>query len=163
MRPSRNTASISILSVAALWALLAQPVVAAQTKTVLAVYSNNRLVPGNVAVDRGLREGLTLSGGQTVQTYSEFLDEPDFRGPDYESAVTTYLRQKYATRPPDVIVAVSNEAFDFLLRHRDQLFPGTPLVHTAVATSFLQAMPTLPADVIGVTREYDRLWLMPPL
>ena len=155
MRPGRNAVSVLLPLAAALWVLPAQPVIAAQTKNVLAIYSNNRLVPGNVAVDRGLREGLTVFGGQPVQTFSEFLDEPDFRGPDYEGAVTTYLREKYATRPPDVIVAVSNEAFDFLLRHREQLFPRAPLVHTAVATSFLRAMPALPANVIGVTREYD--------
>ena len=141
--------------VAALWVLLAQSVLASETRNVLVLYSNDRVVPGNVAVDRGLREAVTNSPLRPVQIFSEFLDRPDFGGEENEGIVTTYLRDKYATRHPDAIIGVSNEAFAFLLRHRAQLFPGTPLVHTAVATSYLQSIPALPADVVGVPRDYD--------
>ncbi len=89
----------------------------------LVLYSNNRLVPGNVEVDRGLRAALTPASERTVVTYSEFLDEPDFGGPEYEANVARYLREKYSARPPDAIVGVSNEAFDFLLRHRGGALP----------------------------------------
>jgi signal transduction histidine kinase len=138
-----------------LWLLLAQATWAAETRNILVLYSNNRLVPGNVAVDRGLREVMTSSPERPVQIFSEFLDEPDFGGPEHEASVLRFLREKYSARPPDVIVAVSNEAYDFLLRNRAQLFPGIPVVHTAVATSFLKSMPAPPSDVVGVPRDYD--------
>lgn len=155
MSPDRTAAASLVLLVAASWLLLANAVVAAETKNVLVLYSNNRLVPGNVAVDRGLRDALTKSPDRPIHIFSEFLDEPDFKGQVYEGTVVRYLREKYAARPPDVIVGVSNEAFEFLLHNRAHLFPGAPLVHAAVSTSFLQAMPPLPSDVVGVPREYD--------
>src|SRR5205814_6261037 len=60
-----------------------------------------------------------------------------------------------APRPPDVIIAVSDNALDFLLRNRTRLFEAVPLVHIAVAKSHLQSIPNLPADVVGVPLEYD--------
>jgi signal transduction histidine kinase len=154
VRPDRFAATRLLLSVFTL-CLLLPPAFAADTKTVLVLYSNNRLVPGNVAVDQGLRSSLTSSPDRTVHIFSEFLDEPEFRGQDYESTIARYLREKYAAQPPDVIIGVSNEAFEFLLHNRPQLFPGVPLIHTAVSTSFLKSMPPLPGDIVGVPREYD--------
>jgi signal transduction histidine kinase len=142
------------LSAFALCLLLA-PASAAGSKRVLVLYSNNRLVPGNVAVDQGLRTELASSPDRTVHIFSEFLDEPEFRGQDYERTIVRYLGEKYGSQAPDVIIGVSNEAFDFLLRNRAQLFPGVPLIHTAVSTSFLKSLAPLPADVVGVPREYD--------
>ncbi len=40
----------------------------------LVLYSQNRLVPGNVAVDRGLRAALGGAQGLQVDIFSEFLD-----------------------------------------------------------------------------------------
>jgi len=143
-----------VLVVAALSLQVGHVALAAQTKNVLVLYSNNRLVPGNVEVDRGLRALITGPAAQSVQIFSEFLDRPDFGGTAYEDTVTTYLREKYAARPPDTIVAVSDDALDFLLRHRAQIFPHAVVVYTAVSTSHLRSIPTLPADVVGVAREY---------
>jgi len=69
--------------------------------------------------------------------------------------MATYLREKYAARPPNAIVAVSDSALDFLLRHRAQLFESAPLVHLGVSKSHLRSLDPLPADVIGVPIEYD--------
>ena len=69
--------------------------------------------------------------------------------------MATYLREKYAARPPSVIVVAAEGALEFFLRHRDQLFPRTPIVHMAVSRSNLPKLPALPADVVGVPIEYD--------
>jgi signal transduction histidine kinase len=136
--------------------LLDAPFAAAQPgRNLLILYSNNRLVPGNVAVDRGLRSALNGDAERPVQTFSEFLDRPEFSGEAYESLVMAYLRGKYATWTPSAIVAVSDEALDFVLRHRTELFPGVPVVFTAVSTSLLRSVPALPVDVVGVPLRYD--------
>ncbi len=44
--------------------LLAQSASAAENRNVLVLYSNNRLVPGNVAVDRGLRAEISSPIGE---------------------------------------------------------------------------------------------------
>ena len=98
--------------------LLAQAAFATEARNVLVLYSNNRLVPGNVAVDRGLRAAIKSSRERPVQMFSEFLDGPEFSGPAYEATVMGYLREKYAARPPDAIVSAPDEALAFLLRNR---------------------------------------------
>ncbi len=80
--------------------------VAAEARQVLVLYSNSRLLPANVAFDSGLRQAINANPGQSIQIFSEFLDEPDFAGDRYELIVSTYLRDKYADRPLDAVVVV---------------------------------------------------------
>ena len=151
----RTAGLICSIGVAALGLGLASVAAGDEPRNVLVVHSNNRLAPGNIAADRGLREAIVSSADPSVHIFSEFLDQPAFGGEAYERTVTTYLREKYASRPPNAIVAVSDNAFDFLLRHRHQLFDGVPLVHLGVSKSHLQSIANLSADVVGVPIEYD--------
>ncbi|MDM0072143.1 ATP-binding protein [Variovorax sp. J31P207] len=135
--------------------LVAPAGTAADARNVLVLYSNGRLVPANVDVERGFKSSIVDSADRPVEIFSEFLDYPEFVGEDYENTVTTYLRNKFAKRPPDVVVAVARQSLDFLLRHRAQLFPGVPIVHAAAFRAYPNPFPTLPADVVGVPVEYD--------
>jgi signal transduction histidine kinase len=128
---------------------------ASATRNVLVLYSNNRLVPGNVAVDRGLSAVLATGSGQPVKMFSEFLDRPEFGGDAYEALMVGYLHGKYASSPPDALVVVSDDAFRFVVSHRTQLFPGVPVVHATVSTGALQSLGPLPRDVVGVPNDYD--------
>jgi C4-dicarboxylate-specific signal transduction histidine kinase/ABC-type uncharacterized transport system substrate-binding protein len=129
--------------------------VAAETRNVLVLFSNNRLLPANIEADRGLRETLANSPDRNVELFSEFLDQPAFSGPAYEETVATYLREKYATRTPEVVVVVGAFALEFLLRHRARLFRDVPAVHMGVDEPFVQSIQPLPADVVGVAVAYD--------
>ncbi|MCK7577532.1 MAG: hypothetical protein MZV65_18150 [Chromatiales bacterium] len=100
---------------------------------------------------QGLRETLASS----TELSAEFLDYPRFDGESYIRALALFLNEKYALRPPTVLVVGGEEALGFLLRHRAELFPQVPVVHAAVARSFLSSLPPLPADVVGVPIEYD--------
>ncbi len=131
--------------------LLVSPALAGETRHVLVLYSNHRLLPANLEFEAGLRETMASS----TELSAEFLDYPRFDGESYIHALATFLREKYALRPPAVLVVGGGEAFDFLLRHRAELFPRTPVVHAAVARSFLSSLLPLPADVVGVPIEYD--------
>lgn len=131
--------------------LLVSPAPAGETRHVLVLYSNHRLLPANLEFEAGLRETLTDS----TELSAEFLDYPRFDGESYVRALAMFLREKYALRPPAVLVVGGEEALDFLLRHRAELFPRTPVVHAAVTRSFLLSLSPLPADVVGVPIEYD--------
>jgi signal transduction histidine kinase len=133
----------------------ARSATAVATKRVLVLYSNSRLAPGNVAIDRGLSAALMSNTDHSVRIYSEFLDRPEFSGDAYEELVTSYLHGKYATSPPDAFVVVSDDAFTFIVRHRAQLFPGVPIVHAGVSTASLRTIDPLPADIVGVPNDYD--------
>jgi signal transduction histidine kinase len=129
--------------------------VAAEARQVLVLYSNNRLLPASVAFDTGLHEAVRAGPGQPIKIFSEFLDEPDFAGDRYELTVSTYLREKYADHPLDAVLVASADALKFMLRYRDRVFPGVPVVHVGVTRSTLQSLGPLPPDVVGTPIAYD--------
>jgi signal transduction histidine kinase len=129
--------------------------VAAEARQVLVLYSNNRLLPASVAFDTGLQEAVRAGPGQPIKIFSEFLDEPDFAGDRYELTVSTYLREKYADHPLDAVLVASADALKFMLRYRDRVFPGVPVVHVGVTRSTLQSLGPLPPDVVGTPIAYD--------
>jgi C4-dicarboxylate-specific signal transduction histidine kinase len=128
---------------------------AGATRIVVVLYSDDRFLPANIEADRGLRAAI-VNAGARVELFDEHLDHPHFGGsPDYERTVSTYLRDKYSSLAPEIIVAGGNDALDFILRNRTRLFPQATVVHMGVDLSFLQSIPTRPADLIGVPVEYD--------
>ncbi|MCC6194453.1 MAG: GHKL domain-containing protein, partial [Burkholderiales bacterium] len=106
----------------------------------------------NAAVDQGLRAA--LGSDPPVHVFYEFLDSPVFGGEAHERAVIAYLRAKYESRPPDVLVAFNDAAYAFLAIYRRQLFPGRPLVYGNVAPAVLR-LHLAADDVLGVPVEYD--------
>lgn len=137
--------------------LAATPSSAQPAFNVLLVFSNSRLLPANIEIDRGLRDVITPSAERHVDLLTEFLDAPAFSGESYEAQTATYFKKKYAERPPNVIVVVGVPALDFILRHREAMFPGVPVVHVGVDVSnrLLIAQPA--ADVVGIPVDYDLL------
>jgi signal transduction histidine kinase len=128
---------------------------AESARNVLVLYSNTRLLPANVQVDRGLRKAFEDPEAGPVLLFEEFLDVPRFNGQAHFDLVVEYLREKYESQPPDVIVAVGETALDFLLRHRLEMFPRVPMVHAGVSASLLPSVAPLPADVVGIPFESD--------
>lgn len=51
---------------------------------------------------------------------------------DTEPAFVEYLRSLYARNPPDLIVSIGAPAAAFIQQHRQELFPKTPMVLTAI-------------------------------
>jgi signal transduction histidine kinase len=127
---------------------------ATKIKHVLIIYTNNRLLPATVEGDIGIRDGVSESDPTAVVS-DEFLDIPVFNVQAYHAALMSFLRAKYSQKVPDVIVAAGEEAIDFLLRNRSELFPLAPIVHAGVAKSFLRQELPLPPDVVGVPVDYE--------
>jgi len=128
---------------------------AAETRNVLVLYANSRLLPANVQYDQGLRETIRTSADRPVALFDEFLDVSRFSGQAYTDAVVSYLRTKYASRPPALIVVANEEALNFLVSNRAAFFPQGPVVHMSVGRSFLRMNPALSADIVGVPIEYE--------
>jgi hypothetical protein len=156
VKQTRKLLAIPTLLSMALSFVLGSPfAIALPTKSLRVLYSNNRLVPGNVEVDHGLSNALARDGDRSIRAYSEFLDLPEFGGDAYESLVVAYLRGKYAAAPPDVIVAISDGVLSFAVHHRAQFFPRAPVVYAAVSTTTLHGISPLPVDIVGVPNDYD--------
>jgi signal transduction histidine kinase len=83
-----------------------------------------------------------------LTVYAEDLDLEHFGGEDYEATLRKMLRAKYRDRPVGVLVAIGEAALQLVLRWRDELWPGIPVVFTMVdQAGFGRLKP--PSDVTG--------------
>ncbi|HSC16519.1 MAG TPA: hypothetical protein VLI71_15440, partial [Gammaproteobacteria bacterium] len=91
---------------------------AAQASEVLLLHPLEERAPEYAAVEVGFRrEFATASVGET-RVYSEYVDL-DFRRPIDRRIFADYLRAKYADVGIDAIVALSDEAVQFIAEYRD--------------------------------------------
>jgi PAS domain S-box-containing protein len=110
--------------------------------------------PGAVATDRAIRSTFIAEAPVFVEVRNEYVETAAAVDAEIERRQLSYLRQKYAGRKVDLVIAVLTSALDFALAHRAELFPGAPVVHCAVDRSDLRPR-HLPADVIGVPIRAD--------
>jgi hypothetical protein len=120
---------------------------------VLMLFSNDRLLPANQRYDAGIRQALDPHGGQKgVSFFGEFLDATRMGGVEKETALEDYLSRRYRDMPPHVLVALGPEALEFLIKRRERLFPGVPLVFGGVSLEELKTVENL-AGVAGLPME----------
>jgi len=62
----------------------------------------------------------------------EYMDSKRIADPTYVRLLHDLYRHKYEKRPPALILASDNFAFDFLRSYRDELFPKVPVVFCGV-------------------------------
>ncbi len=129
----------------------AGPATAAEDPHALVLFGYQRALPATIKVEQGLDE--TIAAGTEVSV--EFLDSARFSGESYVRSMTRFLREKYAQRSPQVIVAGGEDALTFLLSHREALFPHAPIVHFGIRQSVLASLAPLPAEVVGIPIEFD--------
>ena len=129
--------------------LLPGLVLAEARKSVLLVFDEDKDFPGLTTINRSLRDTFRSELKSDVEFYSESLNLSQFRGPGYDRVLRDAFRQKYAGARLDLIVAVMGPSLDFLLRHGEALFPGTPIVFCGVDPSDLEGR-TLGPTVTGV-------------
>ena len=88
-------------------------------------------VPPTTAV---LRSGIIAALRQSpvpLNIYEETIDRVRFDSADYDRHLLGLYKAKYSSVPPDLIIALTEPALDFALRHRDELFPSSPLLFGA--------------------------------
>lgn len=100
-------------------------------KTILLLYSYQSVLPANIGWDRAVRSALKGTDAQPLKCYTEFLDLAQFPDESYLRSLINLLQSKYASRTIDLLMAMGDLAFNFLLAHRDFLFPGVPIVFCA--------------------------------
>lgn len=133
----------------------AEATAAANVRTVVALYPENAEgAPGNVLVLQGIRSTFAAGSTEPIQIRNEYLDLARFRGPDQRRFLVDFLRHKYAGQRIDVVMAGLGSSLDFVLQHRDEIFPGVPVVFIAVDQEELKTR-NLPADVIGFPIKMD--------
>ena len=92
-------------------------------------------ITSNLRVDLDQRMGRPVNVVQVVVSPTGLVGAP-------EQTIVDYIRATYAARPkPDLIIALAGPATAFARRHRQQLFPDTPLLFAAVDHRYLRDAP----------------------
>ena len=104
----------------------------ARKKSVLILYDERMDLPGLELINKGVTKGLTATFGTGVQFYRESLDLSRFPMSDNGAFRSDYYRQKYTGKKIDVVLAVMAPALNFMVKHRNDIFPGVPIVFCGV-------------------------------
>jgi signal transduction histidine kinase len=109
-------------------------VASAQTTTpkrVVVLYWDNKDFPGNARFEDSFKTRLQLGQRQDVEYFPEYFELSRFPEEKHISSFRDYLKAKYTNRSVDVVVASADGPLNFLLSHRSDLFPKSPIVFVA--------------------------------
>ncbi|WP_051822214.1 sensor histidine kinase [Desulfonatronum thiodismutans] len=123
---------------------------AAQHKQVLMVTSYHHGDAWNDGIVQGVRD--VLGGLAHVNLTIEHLDMRRNAGEKYQQWVSCFLGHKYRRKPQDLVIVSDDEALDFLIRVRDELFPRVPVVFTGI-NSFTPERIAGQFNITGVNEE----------
>src|SRR5208282_6575812 len=97
-------------------------------KKILLLYSYQSVLPINLEWDEAIRSALKGTTSEPIEFYTEYLDLTRFPEDAYLQTLINLLQNKYAGRKIDLLIPMADLAFQFLLAHREFLFPGVPMV-----------------------------------
>ncbi len=128
-------------------------------KQVLIFYSDDPNIPANFLVSQAIRSTLKSGSPKGVQIFHEALESSRIPNDKYEAELLALLQRKYQGVMFDLIIPISGTALEFVLKYRDQVFPGTPIVFMTLDESRVAGM-TLGSNITGV---WGKLELSPTL
>ncbi len=106
-------------------------------------------------IQAGLAAALQASDGQpAVALQVEYLDAKRIFDENHQANLVRLLGYKYGRNTFDVIVVSDDDAFEFMKRHGQELFPGTPWVFCGV-NNFAEPRLAGTVNVTGVAEDVD--------
>jgi signal transduction histidine kinase/ABC-type uncharacterized transport system substrate-binding protein len=118
-------------------------------RRILVLYDFPRPTPAILAHEQAFTAAFKAAP-EPVNVYAEYLNLSQLsQSGAFPLETVGYLREKYARERPDLVVVVSSGILRFVLAHRSQIFPGVPVVFSAVDQATVADLP-LPADVTGI-------------
>ena len=124
-------------------------------KRVLVVHGGPPAYPGSAAMDAALRKSLFSHPTIQVDVYSGYLENEEF-AEAADTSLSDSIRIKFANRRLDLVIANTAPALQFVLRHRDELFPNLPVLFAA-ATPPPALLQGKVAGVTGIVREPSQI------
>jgi len=99
-------------------------------KEVLILHSYHQGYKWTDDITAGIRS--VLGDDDSINLQIEYMDTKRIADQAYLDQLLELYKQKFEGRQFDVVISSDNNAFDFLIDHRDTLFPGTPVVFSGV-------------------------------
>ncbi|MCG7942008.1 MAG: diguanylate cyclase [Candidatus Thiodiazotropha taylori] len=107
-----------------------------------------------VDIERGVRDALRGKVGE-LEVFSEYMDTKRIPFSDqYERQLLDFLIHKYSDSQIASVLVSDNNAFDFVRRHGEVLFPGVPVVFCGINFFKDEQLEGYP-NFTGVTETYD--------
>jgi PAS domain S-box-containing protein len=126
---------------------------AAEPKRVLMLHAFNYTFPATGLIADAARKRL-LERSKSIEIDAEFLDLARNTDAPHELRAAAFIRDKYGQHPPDLVMTLGSAALPFLVKHRDMLFPITPVVFTSISPQTYDALRP-PPDVTGIVTQFD--------
>ena len=119
------------------------------TRNIVLLLDQRVELPGLAALYAEFVHTLDSNNVDQIETFREDMDISRFNSDNYLIFLKDNLREKYANKKIEVVVAAFGPALDFLLRYGDEIFPETPIVFCGIDRTELGAR-LLPSHVRGV-------------
>jgi len=119
----------------------------------LLVHSYHSSMTWVADITTGVSSVLNLDDANTY-LHTEHLDTKHVSDPAYLENLFQLYQRKYQTITFDVVLTADDDAFDFVLQHRDQLFPGVPVVFCGINQA-LERVASNRAQITGVFEVTD--------
>ena len=124
------------------------PAAEMRARSILVLDQSESRGPFYYQIFSGLRSAVNADTRSHTTLYSENLDLSRFNGASYEESLRQQLKEKYRDRPIVVVVAVGTSTLELVLRRREELWPGVPVVFALVDEMDFARL-KLPPDVTG--------------
>jgi len=133
--------------------LLVNPISGHEKKCVLIIHSYHDGFSWTDGVASGIRK--ILRQYNNIEIYSEFLDSKRKPFEKVADPFQDFLQKKYADRQPDIIIVSDNNAFTFLKKFHQNLFPNVPIVFCGINNYHENMLDGFQVPVTGVVEDVD--------
>jgi signal transduction histidine kinase len=110
--------------------------------------------PGADLTVAAFKARLKERSSEPIEVFTDFLDIGRFPGPEHEKRLVPFLAGKIAQANPAVVISISRGATRFLVRHRAEIAPNTPVFYCCTPSSTADGL-DIPADIPGIIIDYD--------
>src|SRR5215471_4120513 len=97
---------------------------------------------------------LKQKSSEHIEVFSDFLDLGRFSSPAQEARLISFLNAKFDQLQPEVVIPISREAAEFVIKHRDDFTRSVPIIYCCAPALTLDSL-DIPPDIPGVVAQYD--------
>jgi len=124
-----------------------------QNKHVLVINSYHKGYPWTDSTLAGI-ESVLKDGKRNIELHVEFMDSKRVVDKNHLHRLFLYYRSKFDQVRLDLIIVSDNDAFNFVIRYKDALFPKIPIVFCGVNSLNEMLQQKVPL-LTGVVEDYD--------
>lgn len=122
-------------------------------RKVLIIHSYHQGFLWTDTIEQGIRETFAESEG-SFELYSEYYDTKRFTPDSREEEFLDYLLRKFARSDFSLVITSDDNAYQFVLDHRDELAPGRPILFCGL-NNYDVYVSSSTEDTTGVAEDFD--------